>query len=79
MRRAALGAAVAVATVLMAGAARADCAAEVEAARQHVAAVKDEAKRRELSLLLDKAAKDAKAGREQLCLDALVRAQALLH
>jgi len=58
-------------------AARAACADEVRAARQQVAGIKDEAHRRELALLLDKAAKDAEAGRERLCLDAMVRAQAL--
>jgi hypothetical protein len=64
---------------LAAGSARADCAAEVSALRQHLAAVKDQPHPQELTRLLDKAAKDAKAGREQLCLDALVRAQALVH
>ena len=79
MKKAAVGALMVWTAVLGAGAARADCAAEVAAARQQLAAVKDESQRRELTLLLDKARTDAKAGREQLCRDALVRAQALLH
>ncbi len=77
MRRAALLAVFGFTALMAAPAASADCADEVRAARQQLAGIKDEAHRRELSLLLDKAEKDAKAGREQLCLDALVRAQAL--
>jgi hypothetical protein len=64
--------------VMAARPAWADCAAEVQAMRGQLAAVPDEAHRKELALLLDKAAKDAAAGREQLCIDAMVRAQALL-
>jgi hypothetical protein len=77
MRRAALLTLTALTMLFAAAAANADCADEVRAARKEAAAVKDEAHRRELSLLFDKAEKDAKAGREQLCLDAMVRAQAL--
>ena len=79
MRRAALFILLGLTTLLAAPAARADCADEVRAARKEVAGIKDEARRRELTLLLDKAETDAKEGREQLCLDALVRAQALTH
>jgi len=60
-------------------AARADCAGEVQAARQRLSTIGDEAQRREFTLLLDKAENDAKAGRERDCIDALVRAQALVH
>lgn len=77
MRRAAHLALFGLTTLMAAQAASADCADEVRAARQQLAGIRDEAHRRELTLLLDKAEKDAKAGREQLCLDALVRAQAL--
>jgi hypothetical protein len=77
MRRAALFVLLGLTTLMAAPAARADCADEVRVARKQIASIKDEAHRRELSLLLDKAEKDAKAGREQLCLDAMVRAQAL--
>ena len=63
--------------VLAAGSAWAGCVDEVAAARQQLASIKDQAQREELSRLLDKAEKDARAGREKLCLDALVRAQAL--
>jgi hypothetical protein len=66
-------------TVLFAaGAAKAGCIDDVAAARQQFAAVKDEAQRQELLRILDKAEKDGHAGRERLCLDALVRAQALI-
>lgn len=77
MRRAALVLNVGLTALLAAGSARADCVDEVTAARRQLAAIKDEARRQELSRLLDKAEKDARAGRERLCLDALVRAQAL--
>jgi hypothetical protein len=77
VKRAVRGALVAAAALLAAGAAQADCAAEVAAARHHDAALADAAHHREVELLLDKAAADAKAGRERECRDALVRAQAL--
>jgi len=76
VRRAAL-AIVILPLTFAAAAASADCAAEVHDSQARLPQVKDEAHRRELSLLLDKAAKDAAAGRERLCLDALVRAQPL--
>ena len=79
VKRALRGGLIAAAAVLAAGAAWADCTADVAAARQQYAAVKDDSQRRELSLLLDKAEADAKAGRESQCRDALVRAQALVH
>ncbi|HXQ49675.1 MAG TPA: hypothetical protein VN802_01165 [Stellaceae bacterium] len=63
--------------VLAAAAARAACLDEIPDARRHLATLKDEAQRREGQALLDKAEKDAKAGRERLCIDALTRVQAL--
>ena len=78
MKRAGVGwAAAGLLATLAAGPARADCAAEVQAMRQRLPTIQDQRQRQEVSLLLDKAEKDAKAGREQLCLDALVRAQAI--
>jgi hypothetical protein len=66
-------------TLFGAAKARADCAAEVRATRARVAAVTDPNEQRELTLLLDKAATEAAAGRERLCYDALNRAEAMLH
>jgi hypothetical protein len=60
-------------------AARADCASEVQKTRERAAALADPDERREVTLLLDKAATDAAAGRERLCYDALDRAEAMLH
>ena len=77
MKRAALILNIGLTALFAAGAARADCVDEVAAARQQLAAVKDEAQRQELLRILDKAEKDGRAGRERLCLDALVRAQSL--
>lgn len=79
VKRALSGALIVATAMLAGGAARADCAADVAAARHHYAAIKDNSHRRELSLLLDKAAMDAEAGRGRECRDALVRAQALVH
>ena len=78
MRRAALVINVGLTAMLAAAAARADCVDEVLAARRQLATIQDEAERQEMSRLLDKAEKDGRAGRERLCLDALVRAQALI-
>jgi hypothetical protein len=64
--------------VLAAGAARADCVDEVQAARGRLATIQNPAEHEEVSRLLDKAEKDGRAGRERLCIDALVRAQALI-
>jgi hypothetical protein len=78
MRYAALGLIVALSAVLACGAAaRADCADAVRLARQQLAGMKDGPQRREIALLLDKAEKEAKAARERLCRDALVRAKAV--
>jgi len=77
VNRAALVFGVGLAAWLAAGSAWASCVDEVAAARRQLAAVKNPAQREELSRILDKAEKDARAGREQLCLDALVRAEAL--
>lgn len=77
MRRAALAIVTVLTICAAAPAARAGCADEVRDAQDHLAQVKDAAHRQELKLLLDKAGKDAAAGRERLCLDALVRTQPL--
>jgi hypothetical protein len=78
MKRAAQGAILGLLAALAAWPARADCADEVRAARQKLPSVKDEARRKEAARLLDKAQKDAAAGRERLCIDAMVRVQALI-
>jgi len=79
MRRAALALMVSFLAAAGATGAQADCASEVAAMRQRLSTVTDEAQRRELTLLLDKAESDARAGRERDCIDALVRARALMH
>ena len=78
MKRAALVLNIGLTVLCAAGTAKAGCVDEVATARQQLAAVKDEAQRQELLRILDKAEKDGQAGRERLCLDALVRAQALI-
>jgi len=67
-----------VALALAAGPARAGCDDDVHALRAKLPAVKEEPRRLELAKLLDKAEKDAQAGRTQLCEDAVLHAQALL-
>jgi hypothetical protein len=66
------------ALTLAAGSAQAGCNDDVHALRAKLQAVKDEPKRLELARLLDKAEKDAQAGRTALCEDAVQHAQALL-
>ncbi len=78
MKRAALVLNVGLTVLLGVRAAWADCIDEVAATRQQLASIKDEAQRQELLRILEKAEKDGRAGRERLCLDALVRAQALI-
>ena len=78
MKRAALVLNVGLTVLFGPGIAWADCIDEVAAARQQLATIKDEAQRQELSRILEKAEKDGRAGRERLCLDDLVRPQALL-
>lgn len=79
MRRAALRVVMVLAALhLSAGAARAACDEDVRALRSKVPAVKDGPKRAELTKLLDKAAKDATAGRTRLCEDAVQHALVLL-
>jgi hypothetical protein len=56
----------------------ADCAADLRALRTQANAVKDERRRLELQLLLEKAEKDYEAGRVQLCAEAVQHARALL-
>jgi hypothetical protein len=58
--------------------ARADCAGDIKALRAELAAVRDEHRRQELQKLIDKAAKDAEAGRAQLCTQDTERAQLLI-
>jgi hypothetical protein len=79
MRRAALVilAALTISGKAVAADAPASCGDEVRAAQSRLPQVKNVSHRRELQLLLDKAGMDAAAGRERLCLDALVRAEAL--
>lgn len=79
MKRAALALIGIIVASLASAPAYADCAEEVASARQALPKIKDESHRRELTLLLDKAAKDAAAGREKLCIDDMVRAQALMN
>ena len=79
MRRAALRAAMAgMALALAAGPAHAGCDDDVQALRAKLSAVKEEPRRLEAAELLDKAKKDAQAGRTKLCEDAVLHAQALL-
>jgi hypothetical protein len=59
--------------------ARADCPDELRALRERLAAVTDESRRQELERLIEKAEKDAKAGRAGLCDEAVERARALLN
>jgi hypothetical protein len=79
MRRAALTVLILLTAPAAAATAPPDCASEVAALRQRLPAVSNDADRREASLLLDKADDDSKAGRERDCVDAVVRAQALVH
>ncbi len=60
------------------GIARADCGDEVKAVRVKLAEVKEEARREELQRLVDKAQKDADAGRVRSCA-ALKHAHLLLR
>jgi hypothetical protein len=60
--------------------ARADCTvAELQQLRAKLAEIKVSAQRLEADLLLEKAEKDQKNGREKLCADALRRANALIR
>lgn len=58
--------------------ARADCAEDIKAVRGQLAALKDEPRRQELQKLVEKAAKDEKAGRIALCDQTVQRAYMLL-
>ena len=58
--------------------ARADCSAELAQLRARLAQVKDEAKRQELTKLIEKAEKDERNARPKLCIDAVTRAGTLL-
>ena len=79
MRRAALAIATTLTALAAAPYARAGCSSEVATARQQVETIQDAQHRQEATLLLDKAENDARAGRERLCIDALVRAQQVVH
>ncbi|MGH6968592.1 MAG: hypothetical protein ACREEL_06510 [Stellaceae bacterium] len=67
-----------VALVAAAGTAHADCAQEIAAMRAHLAGLDDQAKQRELELLLAKAQDDDNAGRAKLCADDLHHAEQLV-
>ncbi len=56
----------------------AGCGDDIAAVRAKLGEVQDSGRRQELALLLDKAEKDAAAGRAKLCDDTVRRAQALL-
>jgi hypothetical protein len=58
--------------------ARADCAADIQALRTELAAVRDDHRRAELQKLLDKATKDQEAGRGKLCGEDVQRAQVVI-
>jgi hypothetical protein len=78
------GPAVVIALLAMAGAAcgatpaRADCGEEIKSVRVQMPAVKEPPRRDELQKLVEKAEKDEKAGRVQLCYHAMKHASALL-
>jgi hypothetical protein len=61
------------------GGARADCGDEAKAIRVKLSDVKEEARRDELTRLIDKAQKDADAGRLRSCVATLKYARALLR
>ena len=63
---------------LLTSPARADCADELRSVRGMLADVKDESRRQELQRLIEKAEKDERAGRDQLCDEAVQRAHLLL-
>lgn len=75
MRRAAHGAILGFLALLGAVPARADCASELRVARQKLPTVRDEVHSKELTRLLDKAAKNVEAGRKRLRTDAMMHAQ----
>jgi hypothetical protein len=56
----------------------ADCSAELSQLRARLEQVKDEAKRQELTKLIEKAEKDHRNARAKLCTDAVTRAGTLL-
>ena len=61
-----------------AGAARADCAVQLDLVRAKLRDLKEENRREEVTKLADKAEADHRNGRERLCADAIDRALALL-
>ncbi|MGH7058211.1 MAG: hypothetical protein ACREFZ_10100 [Acetobacteraceae bacterium] len=69
--------AVVLALIAATGNAHADCAQEIAAVRAHLAGL-DQAKQRELELLLAKAQDDDNAGRAKLCADDLRHAEQLV-
>lgn len=58
--------------------ARADCGTEIQAVQAQLPAVKDQNRRQELQKLVEKAEKDDKTGRVNLCVQAVERARILL-
>lgn len=79
MKRAMAGILLAAAAMLMPLTARADCGDEVKAIRVKLAEVKEEGRRDELLRLIEKAEKDAQAGRDKSCDAALRHARVLLR
>lgn len=58
--------------------AQADCGAEIQAVQAQLPTVKDQSRRQELQKLVEKAEKDDKTGRTNLCDQAVQRAHLLL-
>jgi hypothetical protein len=67
-----------VASSSIAGAARADCGAEVQDLKRRLPEIGDRARREEAAKLVAKAEKDARNGRDSRCADAAARAERLL-
>jgi hypothetical protein len=59
--------------LMLSGAAKADCLAELQKLRGRGSQVAEPHRREEMARLLEKAEKDARTGRERLCLDAIGR------
>jgi hypothetical protein len=73
-----VGVAAVVAAMLAAGAARAECAADLAALQAKLPQVRDAKRREEARLLIEKAAIDQQHGRTSLCEAALARAGNLM-
>jgi len=79
MKRAVLGILLVLTAAVLPCAAWAGCADDIAAIKQKMPDVKDEARRKELQMLIEKAEKDDRAGRAKLCDDSVKHAQALLQ